>query len=88
MSVGVFNLDIKGNKWDLDREKCIKCGACVAVCPFTALELPEFPEVNEKCIFCNICAMACPVDAIKVTKTNKASVVEKSTKDISTLSKM
>ncbi len=64
-------------KWYLREDRCIKCGACVAVCPFQALELVDFPVVNDKCIFCNICALACPVAAIKVEKEGKGLVVPK-----------
>jgi len=55
--------------WTLNREKCMKCGACVAVCPFAALELEHFP-VNDvkKCTLCGTCEKVCPMRAIKVTK--------------------
>jgi len=55
--------------WSLNKEKCLKCGACVAVCPVGALELKNFPENDkEKCTLCGICQKACPVAAITVTK--------------------
>jgi len=55
--------------WGLNREKCLKCGACVAVCPFAALELESFPENDmEKCTLCGTCQKVCPVGAIKVEK--------------------
>ena len=54
--------------WRLDKGKCIKCGGCVAVCPFQALELVNFPEVNEKCVACRTCEATCPVRAIRVEK--------------------
>jgi len=54
--------------WKLDRDKCIKCGGCVAVCPFQALELVNFPEVDDRCTSCKTCEAACPMRAIKVEK--------------------
>jgi ferredoxin len=55
--------------WILNRDKCMKCGACVAVCPFAALELESFPENDpKKCTLCGTCEKVCPVSAIKVTK--------------------
>jgi len=56
--------------WNIDKEKCLRCGACVSVCPFLAVELKESGIVNdkEKCTLCGICAKICPVKAIKVEK--------------------
>jgi len=56
--------------WKIDKEKCLKCGACVGVCPFLALELKENGIVNDKkkCTLCGICEKVCPVGAIKVKK--------------------
>ena len=54
--------------WTLDKGKCIRCGGCVAVCPFQALELVNFPEVDGRCTGCKICEAACPVRAIRVEK--------------------
>ncbi|MGI6685882.1 MAG: 4Fe-4S binding protein [Bacillota bacterium] len=46
----------------IDREKCIKCGACVVVCRFDAIS--EF-KVNElKCEGCAACTVVCPQKAI------------------------
>ncbi|MCD6367709.1 MAG: 4Fe-4S binding protein [Candidatus Aenigmarchaeota archaeon] len=57
-------------KWKIDREKCIKCGACVGVCPVMSLELKDEGIVNDlkKCIFCGVCEKVCPVGAIKVER--------------------
>jgi len=57
-------------KVDIDRHRCIYCGACVAVCPVRALTLRETRvDVDEsKCIQCASCEKACPAAAIKVQK--------------------
>lgn len=56
--------------WSIDKSKCLRCGACVGVCPKTALELTEFGPTCDakKCILCGLCAKICPVGAIKVKK--------------------
>ena len=56
--------------WDIDSEKCMRCGACVGVCPVNALTLTEHGiGINkEKCISCGNCSKVCPVHAIKVEK--------------------
>jgi pyruvate formate lyase activating enzyme len=49
------------------REKCIGCGACVAVCPQKALSL-ETGRINVNrslCRFCNACVNSCPARAIQ-----------------------
>jgi ferredoxin len=58
------------SSWNIDREKCLRCGACVSVCPVDALELAEHGIVwdKEKCTFCQICEKACPLGAIKVER--------------------
>jgi len=55
--------------WDINNNKCMRCGGCVSVCPFAALELKESILYNEKlCNLCGICEKTCPVGAIKVNK--------------------
>jgi ferredoxin len=58
----------------VDKEKCIGCGACVAVCP-DVFELKDdgkshviSSEACEKTCDCEEAASICPVEAIKVTK--------------------
>jgi len=55
---------------EIDRSRCIYCGACVGVCPKLALILKEtFVEYDKKrCINCGNCAKACPMKAIAVRK--------------------
>lgn len=56
--------------WNIDRDKCLRCGACVSVCPFLALDLQESGVKNDskKCTLCGICQKVCPAGAIKVEK--------------------
>ena len=53
----------------IDRNKCIRCGACVGVCPKNALRLRDVIVVdNNLCIECGTCAKACPANAITLKK--------------------
>ena len=52
-----------------NREKCLRCGGCVGVCPVSALSLGEHGiECSEKCINCGACIQFCPMGAIKKVK--------------------
>ncbi|MFA6431336.1 MAG: NIL domain-containing protein [Candidatus Margulisiibacteriota bacterium] len=66
LKVDPLSKDIKVN-WD----KCVQCGACVAICPTGALHVKdrntmEIAFDNEKCIACELCVRPCPPRAIEV----------------------
>lgn len=48
--------------------ECIECGACVARCPFGALELDVHGvrRHDELCRGCGLCAQSCPTSAITI----------------------
>lgn len=53
----------------INKEKCIGCGACIAICPMNALSFSDEGKAQvdtEKCVKCGVCQDACPVDAIDV----------------------
>lgn len=53
----------------LDREACIGCGMCIAVCPHRILGMGEKKaEVLDLdgCMECGACALNCPAHAITV----------------------
>jgi pyruvate formate lyase activating enzyme len=53
-----------------NKNKCIGCGSCVAVCPENALTLTKTDGVVtdfEKCILCGKCAEVCPTKAIEMS---------------------
>ena len=67
VSVQPLSKDIKVN-WD----KCVQCGACVAICPTDALFIKDNKTMEiafdaEKCIACELCIRPCPPRAIEVT---------------------
>ncbi|MDD4924368.1 MAG: ATP-binding protein [Dehalococcoidales bacterium] len=48
----------------IDSEKCTKCGLCVKLCRFDAIE--NFRVAPIACEGCGFCSHICPVDAIKM----------------------
>ncbi len=53
-----------------DKNKCLRCGGCVGVCPKLALDLTEHGILCDpkKCIDCEICVKFCPVEALSLKK--------------------
>ena len=46
----------------VDASRCIKCGACEAVCPAGSITVGDLPEVDQiSCIGCGACVSECPV---------------------------
>lgn len=61
-------------KIQIDKEKCMGCGACAMLCPSsadTAIDGPEFRTIRimfGRCVFCATCQEVCPPEALKLTK--------------------
>lgn len=58
-------------------KNCVACGACMNVCPRTAIQVKNGIRavVNEAlCVGCGLCVKACPAGVIE--KTEKESVHE------------
>ena len=54
-------------RFEVDTEKCQKCGLCYKNCPVDAIEWEKKKSAyihKEKCTKCMICIMSCPADAI------------------------
>lgn len=52
----------------VEKDTCVDCGACTAVCPTRAVHFQEDWTLDydeEKCILCLSCVPACPVRAIQ-----------------------
>ena len=56
-------IDIVDGKSRIDESKCIKCGKCIAACPYHAIVKTTVP-----------CEEACPVDAIKKNDIGVAEI--------------
>ena len=55
-------------KFEIIKEKCVKCGQCQRVCPVDAItwQKQEYPVISpDKCIRCKACINACPFMAIQ-----------------------
>ena len=62
---------------EVDTEKCVSCGACVALCPVEAITIDQDASIvfnKEKCVgsTCSVCVDACPARAIKSVKQNNS----------------
>ncbi len=61
---------------EVDKEKCIGCGACVSFCPEAVIELKKCKKRQknkadidyEYCKGCGVCAQVCPIKAIIMKK--------------------
>ena len=49
----------------INQEKCLKCQACINMCPVQAITMEGNNVVidKKKCIACGTCANICPVQA-------------------------
>jgi ferredoxin len=58
-----------------DKDKCLRCGGCVGVCPVTALHLGEHGiACSGKCTNCGICVQFSPVGALRLAQAKPAPV--------------
>ena len=68
-AAGVKQMNVSHYLLDYDKDKCLKCGACVDRCPLFAIYMGEdgYPEVKPTCVRCGQCGLVCPADARKLT---------------------
>ena len=59
--------------FDIDQQKCTRCGICLEVCPTAVIEFKDknsfpTPDSGKTCIECGHCLAACPHDAFLLKK--------------------
>lgn len=61
--------------FEIDKQTCINCYACVRVCPVKAIEVKAGQSyariINERCVGCGSCLNICPVNAISYRSSKK-----------------
>lgn len=58
-------------------EKCLECGACVEICPMTAMTFNSEGEISFnqiRCIGCGLCVSVCPVGALQLVRKPEKSI--------------
>jgi ferredoxin len=54
---------------EVEKEKCVGCGMCLAVCPHAVLKMDDGRvgiRDRDACMECGACARNCPVQAVRV----------------------
>jgi len=59
-------------QFQIDEERCIQCGECVADCPAGVISLKEYPVITDEegCIRCQHCLAVCPTGAVSILGIN------------------
>lgn len=50
---------------EVDKDLCVQCQTCAAVCPTNAVTFSPTPAFGESCVLCFSCMKNCPEEAIK-----------------------
>lgn len=63
---------------EVDRDSCIGCGICVAICPYGAMSIVDGKSESNSalCKGCGTCASACPNFAIKMPHFTDNQILE------------
>jgi len=58
-------------RYQVDEENCVQCGACVEACFYGAIEWEnESPRITDACMGCSFCSSICPESAIAIQSKN------------------
>lgn len=50
----------------VDTDKCVGCGVCAKVCPWSMPRIDEATRKSTKCVNCGACAAGCPTSALRM----------------------
>jgi len=50
----------------INKNLCVGCLACVAVCPIEAMRFYPAAQAPFKCVACGICVKSCPKGALEI----------------------
>jgi coenzyme F420-reducing hydrogenase delta subunit/ferredoxin len=67
-------------KAHIDAYRCIRCGNCIYICPFDAINMkaPEAAQVDQDaCSGCGACAAVCPAFAVKLDGSDYETISQK-----------
>ncbi len=68
---------------NIDREKCVICGSCIAACPFGLLaEVKGQIQEKEGCTSCGACRDACNLMAITIEAPQKAAPADDASRGV------
>jgi len=65
--VGAIAFNETTGAWEINHEKCVRCMACVAACPFGCSLFDRQHNLVMKCDLCGgdpVCAHFCPTKAL------------------------
>ena len=63
-------------EFEIDDEKCNRCGQCAKICPVDAIVLDPYPAWVKDCDRCYICELKCPEGAIVCDWTPQCDYIE------------
>lgn len=68
---------------EVDQEKCVGCGKCIAACPLDAISLSETKATRDAdlCLGCGVCIAACPTGALQMKEREQRLYPPESTFD-------
>lgn len=78
--VKALSRDEEFGRVTIDRDLCIGCKMCVAVCPFGGMSYDHVDNKVIKCDFCDgdpVCVKFCSTEAIKFVDATEAALLKK-----------
>ncbi len=55
-------------------ERCLRCGACAAVCPLGLIDYNDSDSIKPGCLKCNTCVKTCPIGCMQFRQEDYKAV--------------